>query len=386
MKKIVTVIVLAALMLSLAACGALAGKEVAVLWADAGKTVSPNSLHNAMDRALYIEKITYTYYGAEGNAQTQITQAEAAVKAGCSALMVQAVDAESAAACVELAKANKIPVVFFGCTVDAAVVAGYDKCVAVCTDAATLNTGYFDMVSAYVLGNTEVKKAADDDMDLDDDGKISYVTVGEIGLTETKAIEKDKNGEPKLEKDGSYTKAVELVKLDAAFETLALVEETEEGGFMSGPTTYRHLQTADGKAVEMILVADDQQAMDILLALQAMNMNAAELGTAFVPVFTVGTKADYKALVLKDAPTGEEARKAHFEANKYLCDLTVVEEEVLDEMIFTTVNVVDAGRISGTVMEDYDAVAEAAAAATAALLTGKTAEQTQLIPYTTYGG
>ena len=41
----------------------------------------------------------------------------------------------------------------------------------------------------------------------------------------------------------------------------------------------------------------------------------------------------------------------------YLVDLTVVEEVDLDDMIYTTINVIDGGRISGTVMEDNDAIA-----------------------------
>lgn len=387
MKKIIAIVLLAALTLSLAACGTINKSDVAVLWSGADTAQIPNSLINAMDRAMYIENLGYTYYGAEGDAAKQLTQAQEALDAGCAALMVELVDPASAQQIVDLAKAKDVPVIFFGCDVDKAVTESYGKCVVVSTDPDTLATAYFDMVSEYVLKNTEVKKSSDDDLDLNDDGKISYVTVGEIALTESTAVEKNKDGEPKLEKDGSYTKAVELVKLDVAFEALETVEESKKSGLFGGTTTYRHLQTADGDAVELILAADDQQAMTVLLALQERKLNANELATCFVPVFTVGNEVDYKAYVLENAPEDAEALKAHYEANKFLVDLTTVKEEDLAAMIYTTVNVIDSGRITGTVMEDYDAIAVAAAEACAALVTGKGVEKAVIeVPYTAYAG
>lgn len=338
MKKIITVIVLAALVLSLAACGNINETEVAVLWADSGKTVSPNSLHNAMDRALYIAHISYAYYGAEGNAQTQIAQAEAAVKASCAALMVQAVDAEAAAACVELAKTNSIPVVLFGNQLDSTVLGGYEKAVLVVTDEATLAEKQKEMIEKY-LGDKKVVK----NLDRNGDGRITVVNRTENTF---------------------------------AFEVKDVVTEVVDGG----------VENVSPSTAELVITANDQDAQNLLQQLQALDFNTDKLATHYVALFTVGNSVDYKALVLKDAPAEAEARLAHFEARKYLCDLTAVEAADLAEMIYTTANVVDAGRITGTAMEDYDGIAVAAATATAALLTGKTAEQIQKIPYTTYGG
>lgn len=385
MKKIIAFILLAALALSFTACGSVSG--VAVLWADSETALSPNSLINAMDRAMYIESIDYTYYGAQGDAAKQLQQAQEALNAGCTVLMVELVDSTAAAQFVELAKAKATPILFFGTDVEDAVADSYEKCYIVKTDAETLSTTYTDLVCEYVLKNAEVKKAKDDDMDLDDDGKISYVTVGDIALTETTAIEKDDKGEPKLNKDGSYKKAVELVKLETAFADLQLEENVQSaGGLFGGETTYRYLTTTDGKRVEMVLVADDAQAKDALVTLLDMGMNADQLATCFVPLFTTGNTVDYKALVLDGAPEDEEGRKAHLEANKFLCDLTVVEQDDLAEMIFTTINVIDSGRISGTAMENYDGIAEAAAKACAAIAKGNAAESVTKVAFTTYAG
>lgn len=385
MKRLITLILVVALALSVCACSPANSNPVAVLWADSDSAVNPNSLINAMDRAMYIENVRYTYYGAQGDAAKQLQQAQEALSAGCSVLVVEPIDPAAAEQFVELAKAKDVPILFFNKTIDESVITSYAKCYTVYTDEDSLAKTYFELVCTYVLKNTEVEKAKDGDLDLDDDGKISYVTVGEIALAETIAIEKDENDEPKLNKDGSYKKAVELVKLEAAFADLQLVEDTREsGGLFGGTTTYRQLKTTDGKVVELILVEDDVQAKDVLIALQEKGMNADQLATCFVPVFTVGNTVDYKSLVLENAPTEADARKAHFEANKFLCDLTVVEEGDLEEMLFTTLNVIDTGRITGTALADYDGIAEAVAKTAAAICKGKTAEQTTLIPYTTH--
>ena len=388
MKKILAMLLVAVLALGMAACGAINKTPVAVLWAEGDTAVIPNSLINAMDRAMYIENIAYRYYGAEGDQAKQTAQAEEALNAGAAVLMVELVDNAAAQSIVDLAKSKGAHVVFFACEVDDSVVAGYDKCYNVKTDDTTLVSTYFDHFCEYVLSNTAEKEPKSDDMDLDDDGKISYVTVGEIEFAQDKAIRKGDDGEPLLKNDGSYERFVELVKLDASFADLQLDEETvEASGLFGSATTYRKLKTADGKVVEMVLVADDVQAKDVLIALQNMGMNTNELATSFVPVFTVGNEVDYKALVLEGAPTEEEALKAHYEAHKYLCDLTTVEEEDLEEMIYTTVNVIDSGRITGTVIENYDAIAEAVAALAASIVKGEAAaEQVMKIPYPTYGG
>lgn len=337
MKKILAIVLLAAMALSLCACGPVNEKTVAVLWADGDKAVSPNSLINAMDRAMYIENVGYTYYGAQGDAAKQLAQAQEALAADCGVLMVELIDEAAAADFVELAKAAAVPVVFFNCDVEASVSASYDKCVVVNTDKETLAEKYSEMVSEYLKENAE-------DMDRNGDGKISYIYLYEGELaTDVKDLE------------------VELEMLDT----------TE----------------IDPNVVEMILSDDDAEAQQLLVALQAKDYNTDKLVTQSVVIFTVGNEADYKALVLDGAPQEEAARKAHFEENKYLVDLSLVAQEDLEEMIYTTTNVIGDGRIAGTAMEDYDAIAVAAAEACAALATDKPVENTVVaVAYTTYTG
>lgn len=332
MKKLIAMILLAALALSICACSPINKADVAVLWADGDTAVSPNSLINAMDRAMYIENIAYTYYGAGSDEAKQLQQANEAVAGGCAALMVEPVTAETTADFVALASAKDIPLVLFGANVDREAAATYPKCAVVMTYTEGLTKALDEMVSAYI---TDEKNAAK--LDRNGDGTLDTVILDDMPH-----------------------------ELDVSVIGLNFLE----GAY-------------DPTLAELIITDSDAEALDILLKLQAADLNTDKLKTQYVGLFTVGNKVDFKAYVLDGAPEGD-ARKAHLENNKFLCDLTTVEADDLDKMIFTTINVVDSGRITGTVMEDYDGIAGAAAAACAALLKGESFEAWNPVPYTAY--
>ena len=334
MKKIIAIAVLAALVLSLAACSPINSTPVAVLWATDSEAISPNSLINAMDRALYIENIAYTYYGAEGDAAKQLAQAEEALNAGCTVLMVEPVDAAAASQFVQLANAKEIPVIFFGANVDETVVKESGMCFIVKTDEASLTEKYTEMLTEYLKDEKTVKN-----LDRNGDGVLSVLSdVPQIAAEEIEGI------------------TVEYATAEAALTD-----------------------------VEVILTANDTAAQETLLKLQAEDFNTNKLATQYVALFTVGNAFDYKAYVLDTLPEGGDTA-THYEANKFLVDLTTVEAVDMDKMIYTTINVVDSGRISGTVMEDYDGIAEAAAAACSAIIKNKSTDAVKLIPYTIYAG
>ncbi len=392
MKKLIALILALVTVLALCACS-VNESEVSVLWAgDEDHAVVPDSLINAMDRAMYIEKIDYKHYAAAGDQAAQTQQAETCLANGCSALMVELVDASAAQTIVDMAKAKDVPVVFFGTAVSESVVDSYAKCAAVMTNEATLSNQFDAMLGSYVMGNTtwteEGKKPADDDMDLDNDGKITCVTVGQLETNLSSASKEDK--------DGNIEYTIELVYLEDTFDSLSVKVEQKPAGLFGGTTEYRSLQTVDGKAVELLLVEDDIQALNILSALQAMDLNTDKLATCFVPVFTIGSEADYKAHVMESMPADAEARTEYLEGLRLFADMTVLdkkewqawengEENEVDEMIFNTINQIGTGRISGTVIADNDAMAEAAAKLAASLLKGEAVgENVVKVSYTTY--
>ena len=147
----------------------------------------------------------------------------------------------------------------------------------------------------------------------------------------------------------------------------------------------------------MIIAENDVDTMEALVELQALGFNKDKLATHCVTIYTVGSDADYKAKVLAGKPEGaldSESVQKYFAEQKALADLTTVEvdkdlekmQSQMDVLVYNTRNVIDAGRITGSAVEDYDAVAAAVAKAVVSLLKGKAPEQkTQSISYTTYG-
>ena len=65
-----------------------------------------------------------------------------------------------------------------------------------------------------------------------------------------------------------------------------------------------------------------------------------------------------------------EALQTYYEQNAFLVDLTAVNESDLSEMIYTTINVIDSGRIAGTVISDNDTIAVSVAKITKNLIKG----------------
>lgn len=400
MKKWIAILLLAAMTLSLAACGNVNDTPVAILWSGEGEVKVPNSLINAMERAMYIEKVSYEHYGANGNLDTQVQQAKQALDSGCSALMVELVfDVASIAAktIVEAAKAKNVPVVFFNCEVSDEVLASYDKAVLVATDPATKTTVYSQMIVDTLV--KENKKfgliatgtyAFNEDYDRNEDGKITCVPLGLVSLDvveEVNKLLKEKNL-PELE----ITLTLGLDILDVEFDADKAIEQ----------------------GVELILTDSDPAAQEVLLALQEKGYNSDKLKTHCIPIFTVGNSVDYKALVMKDMPAAPHALDTEDKAEKKamkkwwgsdemdqwkrstrtLCDLSALEWSELNAYLYTTTDVISDGRLAGTTMEDYDAIATTAAAVISNLLTGKAAtegiegatEKKVLISYTTFNG
>lgn len=334
MKKWIAMTLLVVMVLGMAACSTVNDSEVSVLWSGDGKVKVPNSLINAMERAMYIENVAYGHYGAEGDQTKQNQQAQEALDKGCEALMVELVDATAAQGIVDLAKAKDVPVVFFNCEVEAAVIESYAKCAQVSTDMTTLASVQGEMVADYILKNFDA-------MDRNDDGMIVFFPMGEFA--DTVAVINEKLAENGKEALAPMISEMELTVADI------LKTGIEDGGDM----------------VELILTDSDEYALEALAALQGYDYNTTRLKTHCIPVFTVGADAD--AISFTDTST--------------------MKAEELEVFIYNAMNLIDAGKLAGTAVEDYDAIAESAASIMVKLLEGKTVSENQVeVPFTTYGG
>ena len=346
MKRLIAIALAAVMLLGLAACGSINKTEVSVLWSGDGVVKIPNSLINAMERAMYIKSIAYSHYGASGDQAQQTKQAEAVLNAGCAALAVELVDPAAAQTIVDMAKAKDVPVVFFNCNVDAAVVSSYNKCVLINTNEDSLAQVQGTMIAEALY--KEKKKKALFTCDRNEDGKITYTGVGDV--------------EAVVAVINAALKEKELPALEAVADNdidVLISAFTEE----AAPT-------------ELIITDNDATALEILQALQAKGYNKDRLTTHCIPLYTVGADADASAFADTEDMTQE--------------DLAV--------FIYNALNLVDAGQLAGTAVEDYDSIAIAVATVLHNLLKGNesmknvakikdgiTADgQTVRIPYTTY--
>ncbi len=392
MKKLIAIALIAVMVLGMAACGSVNESEVSILWSGDGIVHVPNSLINAMERAMYIENVDYTHYGANGDQSVQTAQALEALNAGCSALVVELVDSTAAQEIVDAAKAKNVPVVFFNCEVDEAVVSGYEKAACVISDPASIGEVQGTQIFEAIASEKKKVYSFNKDIDRNKDGKVTYLGIGDVATTiETLNTSLIENGLPALESvtegaDASYIAG--LIAVDG---------ETSKDN--------AQLTTAEGASVEMIIVANDAAAKDVLVALQAQGFNSNKLKTHCIPVYTFGNDFDYKAYVLESMPAAPYALDTQVEteidalndwwkvnadveswkaANATICSLYSVDWADLDEFLYTTTDVIGAGRLAGTTMVDFDAIAAAVAESVANLVTGKpVAEQIAKIPYTT---
>lgn len=386
MKKLIAILLTALMVLSLAACGTVNDTEVAILWDDAGTVQIPDSLINSIERAMYTKSIAYTHYGANGSQNEQTQQAQSVLDNGCNVLLVKPVDAAAAQDLVELAKSKDASLIFFGCEIDDAVVSSYEKCYCVSTDAKTLGTAQGEMLEKQLAKEKKGVYSLNAEMDRNADGKITFISVGDMSAAvEAVNASLSEKGLPALE---AAAEGVDAAYIESLVESVYTDEKNGEIGLLNTP---------EGVNVDMMLVDNDTAALDVLVSLQDKGFNSNKLTTHCISIFTVGFSADYKAYVVNGRPEGtkqDEAVQNYYAQMQYLVDLSTVEEEDLDEMVYNTYNVIGDGRIAGTAVENDDAIAGTLALITRNIVKGDDAlkdvalcDGNQVwIPYTTYTG
>lgn len=379
MKRLFALVLTLVLLLGMAACGAINKTEVSVLWSGEGEALVPDSLTNALERAMYIEKIEYAHYGAEGDQAKQVAQIQKALDKNCAGLVVELVEDSAAQAIVDMVKAKDVPVVFINSNVEKTVVDSYAKCVCVTSDEASVATVLGKKIAESISKKKDYEKA-----DLDKNGKITFLALGNVsGIADAvNAVLK--------EVDRNAIVAANAASLDEVTVTTEVIKKTE----------YGRLKDKDGAVIEMIISDSDVTMLNDLVSLQGKGFNADKLNTHFVPVYTVGADADYKAYVFSKIPAittaldndkldKEEAISEELieEIRGYsnLVNFSVLEKwQDLDVAIYTTRNVIEGGRISNAAAEDLDGLAGAAAKAIAKLLKGKELDSNSVqVAYTT---
>ena len=290
MKKICILAAVVLLCAGMCSCSSGTGSnngskdgEVAVFYYTYSDTYI-SGVRSAMDKLLSQRGNKYNDYDANANQTTQTEQIQTSLAKGASALIVNVVDTgsnDSAQNIVNLAKNSDIPVIFFNRSVDESVVTDYEKCVFVGTDYEMAGHMQGQMIGEYLAEHF-------DEVDLNKDGKISYVMFkGQEGNME--AIARTRFG---VEDCNSVLAAHNLAPLefyDASNKNAYLVDQD---GLWSSAAAANYMSTilaqyseSNKNMVELVIANNDEMALGAVSSLQSAGYNKS--GAKTIPVFGV---------------------------------------------------------------------------------------------------
>ncbi len=290
MKKLTALLLTLALAIGLTACGSgsggsssTAGGEVSVFYYTYSDTYI-SSVRTAMDKMLKDAGLNFQNYDANGNQTTQTEQVTTAIAKGSKALIVNVVDTgsnDAAQNIVDQAKAASIPVIFFNRSVEESVVSSYEKCAFVGTDYEMAGHMQGEMIGKYLVENF-------DKLDLNGDGKISYVMFkGQEGNME--AIARTKYGVEDADKVLTEAGKAKLEFYDSSNSNKYLVDQN---GLWSSAAATDYMSTilaqyseANKNMVELVIANNDEMALGAISSLQAAGYNKD--GGKTIPVFGV---------------------------------------------------------------------------------------------------
>lgn len=334
MKKLITLLLSLALVMGLTACGGTGGSdtgEVSVFYYTYSDTYI-SSVRTAMDKLLQEAGLNYQNYDANGNQTTQTEQVATAISKGSRALIVNIVDTgsnDAAQNIIDQAKAKNIPVIFFNRSVEESVISSYDKCVFVGTDYEMAGHMQGEMIGKYLVENF-------DKLDLNGDGKISYVMFkGQEGNME--AIARTQYGVEDADKQLEAAGKEKLSFYDASNSKKYLVDQN---GLWSSAAATDYMSTilaqyseSNKNMVELVIANNDEMALGAISALQAAGYNK-DSGKV-IPVFGVDATDAAKAAIKNGSMTGSIKQDADGMAKV----ITTIANNYLDSKnVFDSVN------------------------------------------------
>ncbi len=242
------------------------------------------TVRSEMDKMLDKMGVEYKNYDAAGSQPTQTDSIKSAIVAGANLLIVNVVETSSEDAAKEIAAAAKdaeIPVIFFNREVTNDVVNGYEKAAFVGTDAPEAGHLQGEMIGDYLVANFK-------DIDLNGDGKISYVMFkGQEG-----------NAEAEARTQFAVEDADKILK-ENKLEALAYYDENADSKFLvdkdgkwSAAAANDYMSTILGSyseeqnnMVELVIANNDEMALGALSALQNAGYNKED--GKYIPIFGV---------------------------------------------------------------------------------------------------
>jgi len=260
-----------------------------------------SNVRSSLDKALSEKEISFQDHDGNGNQTTQTEQVQTAVTKGTKALAVNLVNTgsdDAAMGIVNLAKGANVPLVFFNREVSDEIVTSYEKCVFVGTDAQEAGHMQGEMIGEYVSENF-------DEIDLNGDGKISYILFkGEEGNNE--AIFRTQYSVEDANKILSANGKEKLVFYDASNPNKYLVDKN---GQWSAAAANDYMTTAlasyndlNKNMIELAICNNDGMAEGVVSALNSVGYNNG--GDKKIPVFGVDATDAAKELIKDGKMTG----------------------------------------------------------------------------------
>lgn len=301
MKKLSLVLCLFLFISLFSACGMGGDESSASVFYYTYSDPYISTVRSALGRELEGAGVSRQDYDSNGSQTTQSEQVQTAITKGTGLLVVNIVETGSDDAAMKVlneARGADIPLIFFNREVSDNIVASYEKCAFVGTDAAEAGHMQGEMIAKYLIENY-------DKVDLNGDGKISYVLFkGQDGNAEaeyrTRFAVEDANkilrdsGKPELifynpsNRDGYLVDKNGTWSASAANEymTTILTEYTEKNNNM----------------VEIVICNNDGMAEGAITALNTAGYNQGSGKT--IPVFGVDATEAAVELIRSGKMTG----------------------------------------------------------------------------------
>lgn len=292
----------AALLLTSCGCAAKRDADVHVFYYTYSDPYI-SGVRSALDKKLEEAGISYQDYDSNNSQTTQTEQVQTAITNGARLIVVNIVTTgsdDAANGIVSLAKEKGVPVIFFNREVSDNVVKSYDKCIFIGTDAAEAGYLQGDMIGDYVAKNFE-------SVDLNGDGEISYVMfMGEKGNNE--AIYRTKYSVENADKKLAEANLPALKFYDSGNRDKYLLDRDGKWSAQAAneymTTLLTSYNVASGNMVELVICNNDGMAEGAITALSAAGYNTGDKKAVNIPVFGVDATDAAKALIKSGRMTG----------------------------------------------------------------------------------
>ena len=267
-----------------------------------------SSVRTALDESLKAAGIDFQDYDANSNQTTQNEQIDTAISTGANLLIVNIVTSgsvDASQAIVDKAQAAGIPVIFFNRAVESdeeegKVLGSYDKCAFVGTDAPEAGHMQGDMIGKYLVENFDA-------VDLNGDGSISYAMfMGQLGIVE--AIYRTQYAVEDANKVLTEAGKAELQYFDSSNKDCYQVDQdgnwsaTAANNYMN--TNLSQYNKENNNMIELIICNNDGMAEGAISALNDKGYNLGDGTSTTIPVFGVDATDAAKQLIADGKMTG----------------------------------------------------------------------------------